>query len=115
MIKMYCDLCGKEIPNFHSEHLVTFETSATISIMDTCDECRANWFDDYNRWYPKSCISEDPVQNTGHWIKDDNPEVIDQSTRCSLCGGRAHLEEYEEGISEALSDYCPHCGAKMEN
>ena len=64
-----------------------------------------------------------PIQSephTGHWEPVGMAEAVGgESTmwgsaiayhRCSECGEQA-LEEYDE---EKLSDFCPHCGAKME-
>lgn len=64
MIKTYCDLCRKEIPNYYGKNLVTFKTSVTISTMDTCDECRADWFNNYNEWYPKHYTSDDCISRS---------------------------------------------------
>lgn len=45
---------------------------------------------------------------TGKWINDDDDWWYPQ---CSVCGKNA-LEVQECGFK---SNYCPHCGARMEN
>lgn len=45
-----------------------------------------------------------PVRH-GHWINENF------YTHCSACGKTAMYDKYEQ---EVESDYCPHCGAKMD-
>ena len=45
---------------------------------------------------------------TGKWINDDDDWWYPE---CSVCGKNA-LEVQERGFK---SNYCPHCGARMEN
>ena len=52
-----------------------------------------------------------PKQKTGKWIVvDDADDSIRISGKCSACGWEAHL--YEDDV--AGMDYCPDCGAKMD-
>lgn len=48
----------------------------------------------------------------GHWTDNGH---IGKRRWCSLCGGIA-FEQYDDyGLAEVTeSDYCPHCGARME-
>lgn len=57
------------------------------------------------------------VQEVKHakWIKDerqkrDDGEIYDYC--CSLCRGAATEGDY--GNYDVLTDFCPHCGAKMD-
>lgn len=56
-------------------------------------------------------IPEKP--KTGKWIPDDedDPHLI-VPVRCSVCHSRAHFEDWNRRF--VLSEYCPHCGARME-
>lgn len=47
-------------------------------------------------------------QKTGKWVTTSNNT---QWYACSECAGAPLWDEYDQ---EVLSDYCPHCGAKME-
>ena len=53
----------------------------------------------------------DPVKH-GHWTDNGH---IGKRRWCSECGGIA-FEQYDDyGLAEVTeSDYCPHCGAKMD-
>jgi len=44
----------------------------------------------------------------GKWVEDN-----DGVTRCSNCGAKANRNFYVN--VQELSDYCPHCGAKMDD
>ena len=46
-----------------------------------------------------------PVKH-GHWIYENF------YTHCSVCGNMAIYDKYGQ---EVESDYCPHCGAKMDD
>ena len=46
----------------------------------------------------------EPVKH-GHWINENF------YTHCSACGKMAIYDKYGQ---EVESDYCPHCGAKMD-
>ena len=50
---------------------------------------------------------------TGKWLPDDedDPRLV-IPIRCSVCHSRAHFEDWNRRF--VLSEYCPHCGAKME-
>lgn len=52
-------------------------------------------------------LSAEPERKTGKWIEIDDDLI---SGRCSQCGWEAHL--YEDDV--VGMDYCPNCGAKME-
>lgn len=43
----------------------------------------------------------------GKWIEDN-----DGVTRCSVCGHKANRNFYVN--VQELSEFCPHCGAKMD-
>lgn len=53
------------------------------------------------------------------WVKtsmyrgDDTSGFIENIYTCSDCGQKALLDD--EWFITALTDYCPHCGAKMED
>ena len=49
------------------------------------------------------------VRHNGYWNYKDN-EIFSGEYFCSECRTRAEVDLYGEWI---LSDYCPHCGAKM--
>ena len=51
--------------------------------------------------------SAQPEQKFGKWIVMDDDRI---SGRCSVCGWEAHM--YEDDV--VGMDYCPNCGAKME-
>lgn len=52
--------------------------------------------------------SVQPEQKTGRWENDENC-----SPRCSCC---SYIPEFNRYIDDYYySDYCPNCGAKMEN
>ena len=58
----------------------------------------------------KFCISSLPAADVapvkhGHWINENF------YTHCSACGKMAIYDKYGQ---EFESDYCPHCGAKMD-
>ena len=57
--------------------------------------------------YVKQLPSVHPDQKVGKWIVMDDDRI---SGRCSVCGWEAHL--YEDDV--VGMDYCPNCGAKME-
>lgn len=49
-----------------------------------------------------------PIRH-GHWVKKGRQ---DNYWKCSECNGSPLLDKFER---EELSDYCPHCGAKMDD
>jgi hypothetical protein len=65
----------------------------------------------------KECLealpSVTPKQKTGKWIEHDTGHSIYYD--CSLCGCAAPCTETADKILWKLSNYCPDCGAKMEN
>ena len=62
-----------------------------------------------------------PKPPTGHWIPVGMVEVVGGESaqwgsaiayhKCSECDEQALRDDFEQ---EVLSDFCPHCGAKME-
>lgn len=62
-------------------------------------------------WLTKEYMYGDPdVGIPDAWV-DRRAEQSDYDAWCSLCGGDA---EYTSEASLILSDWCPHCGAKMD-
>lgn len=61
----------------------------------------------------KEIVNAQPTVNPvnhGHWI-----EIGEDCFECSECKKHALYEMIEDDDSTAsLSDYCPHCGARME-
>lgn len=53
------------------------------------------------------------AQKTGHWIREDSFSngIVMRIYKCSECNKKASITE--EGFW-FLSDFCPHCGAKMD-
>ena len=49
----------------------------------------------------------------GHWIKHNTPNNTYYD--CSLCGCVAPCTETADSYLWKLSNFCPDCGAKMEN
>ena len=50
----------------------------------------------------------------GKWLDEDFPEkmaTVHEMAICSACRELSHKAEHGYSI---LSDYCPHCGAKMD-
>lgn len=58
-------------------------------------------------------ISSKPERKPAHWIKITGMRPPEYAGRhvCSECGGMA----LENRMREVLSEYCPYCGAKMED
>ena len=54
-----------------------------------------------------TAYSAQPERKTGKWIVVDDGCI---SGRCSVCGWEAHM--YEDDVMGM--DYCPNCGARME-
>lgn len=62
-----------------------------------------------------------PKQRTGHWIPVGMAEAVGGESaqwgsaiayhKCSECDEQALKDDFEQ---EVLSDFCPHCGVKME-
>lgn len=50
----------------------------------------------------------------GHWIKHNTPNNT-YYYDCSLCGCVAPCTETADSYLWKLSNFCPDCGAKMEN
>lgn len=57
--------------------------------------------------------SAESAQKTGKWItkSDTNPYYTTWWYECSECGQYPPRDGYGQ---EVLSDYCPHCGCRME-
>lgn len=63
----------------------------------------------------KQLPSIKPRQKTGHWIEQDNGNMLTYHRyKCSVCGGK---KTFETGnwiqIHDCKWNYCPDCGAKM--
>ena len=62
-----------------------------------------------------------PKQRTGYWYPVGMVEAVGGESaqwgsaiayhKCSVCNEQALRDDYEQ---EVLSEWCPHCGAKME-
>jgi hypothetical protein len=50
----------------------------------------------------------EPERKTGKWIVVDDGII---SGKCSVCGWESHM--YEDDV--VGMDYCPNCGARMED
>lgn len=48
----------------------------------------------------------------GHWIKHDIDKGILTLSECSVCTACVHI--CEKNCALAYENYCPHCGAKMD-
>ena len=68
-----------------------------------------NCFNDNERdaYHTLSDAIEALQHKTGKWITASNTQWYE----CSECAGAPLWDEYDQ---EVLSDYCPNCGAKME-
>lgn len=65
--------------------------------------------------------SAQPEQRTGHWYPVGMVEAVGGESaqwgsviayhRCSECDEQALRDDFEQ---EVLSDFCPHCGCRME-
>lgn len=53
---------------------------------------------------------------TGHWVEKEFSVMAGASAKCSECGEYAKGIGHDNGFSMDYTfyDYCPHCGAKME-
>lgn len=58
-------------------------------------------------------LKESQVQKHGHWKDDKYGNML-----CSVCGGLAIVSMtgclVDRHLAPYLSDYCPNCGAKMD-
>ena len=76
------------------------------------EEIRTNYLDDYAKGFQAALLAVmsipiadvAPVRH-GRWINENF------YTHCSACGKMAIYDKYGQ---EFESDYCPHCGAKMD-
>lgn len=57
-------------------------------------------------------VEAKPVRH-GKWIEEDDYEYGENVWRCSVCGEPYVLME-EITPKQALYNYCPYCGAKMD-
>ena len=70
-----------------------------------------------NEWFVKledvfSAPTVDAVEVVhARWVKEWNREHLFKICYCSACKKGANKDVHDEYI---LSDYCPHCGAKMD-
>ena len=65
----------------------------------------------HGKWITQEYMYGDPDVGTEDMWVERLAEYGD-CAYCSECGGYAGLDGSEEYV---LSNYCPHCGAKMEN
>lgn len=89
-----------------------------------CDDCMYNSFDNCVKLLEndiRELLKEQPEQKHGHWILD--PNGMDWNLPawvCSECHGRNNNLPLMDGVNEhnvyrwAGSQYCPCCGAKMD-
>ena len=61
-----------------------------------------------------NCVHYTPTADVvevkhGEWIEDS---LVDDASICSLCGYTDYRFNYDR--DERGSNYCPHCGAKMD-
>jgi len=54
-----------------------------------------------------------PIRKKGKWIKHEDHHSVYYD--CSLCGCLAPCTETDDSFIWKLSNYCPDCGARMEN
>ena len=74
----------------------------------TCHNCRMT---ETIADFPAADVA--PVVH-GKWLDEDFPEkmaTVHEMAICSACRELSHKAEHGYSI---LSDYCPHCGAKMD-
>ena len=87
---------------------------------DYCEvACRACWVDDM-------ILEIDPAPTVdavevvhGHWEDEYGGEFANPRYRCSVCKGKALYRFDRDCLGgwhevQALTDYCPNCGAKMD-
>ena len=60
----------------------------------------------------ENALSVTPTRKVGKWVKHDTGHSIYYD--CSLCGCAAPCTETADKILWKLSNYCPDCGAKMQ-
>ena len=76
---------------------------------EQCQRTRNGILMAYNEIHSMPTVEAEPVRH-GKWITKD-VGFLQESFVCSVCGGWEHNLECEH---EDLN-YCPHCGAKMED
>lgn len=77
-----------------------------------------DYISDYDYEKVKKVVNEmleaEPERKSGKWIKKSNisPFYTMWWYECSECGQYPPKDVYNQ---ESLTNYCPHCGAKMED
>ena len=88
-----------------------------IDLRSTCRECVVSGYDcdDCDSAFAMA-IEALKQQKTGRWI-DKDEGIARCSARCSCCEKESSGFATDNGFSFDYSyhDYCPKCGAKMEN
>ena len=88
-----------------------------IDLSDGRRLCRVIFEDDFKKAIknmPKDIIVDvSPVQH-GHWVSLTN--CSNAGVYCSACHKKVYKEDYAwcNRKNKLRSDYCPHCGAKMD-
>lgn len=104
--KIISDICP-----FYKEYGTCDQCNSALDIDDEpCYfECMANAI--INNGYRK--------QSVGEWIDRYNNDFANPIYMCSICGKgtllKPHIDELNNmEMTQALSPYCPNCGAKMK-
>lgn len=89
---------------------------------------QANWFGNSNpiiyRSYADELIKDAPTEDAklvvhAKWIDIYGGKYANPRYWCSMCHGKALWSNVQDELLswhevQALTDYCPHCGAKMD-
>ena len=104
------DLCNQHRWNEAKEYEALIDRLTAQSEQTSCEYCHED-IDGYVT----------PKQRTGHWIPVGMVEAVGGESaqwgsaivyhKCSECDEQALRDDFEH---EVLSEWCPHCGAKME-
>ena len=70
-----------------------------------CDECKYKTFTELYFHTDPEMVEQEPKPKTGYWVHKG------QGIYCSECGKESGYNSF--GASR-FSDYCPNCGAKMD-
>jgi len=106
----FCAECDRSIKcedcdiDYHFEHLApTVDIDAITGSHERIG---------YDRGFRDGYAQATSEVRHGHWTDNGH---IGKRRWCSVCGGIA-FEQYDDyGLAEVTeSDYCPHCGAKMD-
>lgn len=79
--------------------------------MNQHDATETSYKNGYKKGVADAMCSISEKEKKGTWIFNEERD----SFLCSECGGPALLELVgSDYVVDALSDYCPHCGKKMD-